>query len=150
MNLVFGRDAEVAEWVDARIDISGDGFGPCSAIGVATDRLIAGVVYHDYQPGFQSCQMSMAADVPTWARRDIIAGLLAYPFAQLGCWMVAALCQTENDLACRTNEHIGFKRKTIIPHAFGPKRHAVLFQMTLPEYERLYHGQEKPQHSRAA
>ena len=48
-NLVYGQNAEITAWVAGNIpDIDGQGFdGPVAAIGVATDRIIAGMVYHD-------------------------------------------------------------------------------------------------------
>ena len=142
MNLLFGNDEDVARWVGERIKSVGrDGFGPCSAIGVVSDRLIAGLVFHDYQPDFENVQLSMAAESPMWAGHDVIAGLLDYPFNQLGCWMIYTLTPPENERALKVNEHIGLKRKTVTPHAFGRKRHAVVCQMTRPEYERRYkHG----------
>lgn len=104
-------------------------------------RLIAGVVYHDYQREYRNIQISMAAVSPMWARRATIAGLLRYPFRQLGVWMVWTLMPDWNVKALKVNEHIGLKRKTIIPHAFGKKQHAVLSQMLEPayrQYEALY------------
>ena len=132
--LLFGFDPGVAAWVCERIPHVRD-FGPCAAIGVMTGgRLVAGVVYHDYQPDFGSVQLSMAADSSTWARRELIAGLLHYPFEQLGCWSVFTLTPEDNKKAVKVNEHIGFKKKTILPHAFGKKRHAVFCQMLKPDY----------------
>jgi len=138
--LLYGHDEEIAAWVAERIPhVRGGSFGPCAAIGVASGgRLLAGIVYHDYQPDCSNVQLSMAADSPLWARRENIAGLLAYPFIQLGCWMVWTATPPGNERALRVNEHIGFQRKTIIPHAFGRKRHAVICQMLRTDYRRKY------------
>jgi hypothetical protein len=138
--LVFGLDKEIAEWVALRCDnVRGGGFGPCKAIGVASgNKLLAGIVYHAYDESAENIQLTMAADNPMWARRDIIAGLLHYPFRQLRVWMLYTLTPPENDKALKVNLHIGFERKTIIPHGFGRRRHAVLCQMTEPKYRQLY------------
>lgn len=139
MRLVFGADAEVARWVADHIpDV--DDFGPCTAIGVATDRLIAGTVFHDYQPKFGTIQLSMAATSPIWARREIIAGLLSYPFEQLGCFKVSTITAHDNNRALKVNEHVGFKREAILAHQFGKKRHAVVMRLLRPDYLRLYGG----------
>lgn len=133
--LVYG---DVSDWVLARIPHVTD-FGVCQSIGVESNgKLVAGVVYHDYQPAFESIQISMAADSPVWARKEIIASLLDYPFNQLGCWMVFTLTPIDNDLAIRVNQHIGIEKKTVLPHAFGRKRHGVLCQMLRPAFLEKY------------
>ena len=136
--LVFGHDAEVAAWVADRLPGRG-GFDPSTAIGVASQgRLICGCVYSQYQPEARNLQMSIAAISPMWARREVIAALLAYPFRQLGVWMIYTLTAPDNERALRINEHIGIRRKTILPHFFGKRRHAVVCQMTEPEFSRMY------------
>jgi hypothetical protein len=140
--LVFGHDAEVAAWVIERIPHVTD-LGLCAAIGVVTrSGLIAGVVYHDFQPACGNVQISMAATSPLWARRSVIAGLLSYPFRQLGCWSVHALVLNGSTHALKTFEHVGFSRKTVIPHAFGKRKHAVFCQMTEPQFTRRYEVQD--------
>lgn len=135
---MFGHDARVAEWVAQRIPHVRE-FGECAAIGVlGGSRLLAGVVFHLYDPSAQNIQISMAAESPMWARRETITALLRYPFRQLGCWMIYTLIPPENVQAIRVNEHIGLKRKTILPHTFGRKRHAVVCQMVESEFRRLY------------
>ena len=149
--LLYGRDAEVAAWVAALIPHVGtDGFaGPHSAIGVAANgKLIAGVVYHDWQRKFATMQLSMAAVSPMWARREIMAGLLAYPFVQLGvfkCWIA---CPSDGKHALDTWDHVGFKREGVLAHQFGRKRHAVMMRMFKPDFDRLFgektHGKIQP------
>lgn len=140
--LLFGHDAQVAKWVAARIPhMHGGSFGPCVAIGVGSverGTLYAGVVYHEYQKPLQNVQLSMAADSPLWATKATIRALLHYPFKQLGVWMVWTMTPIENVRALKVNEHIGFKRKPIVPHVYGPKKHGVICQMLAPDYARVY------------
>lgn len=141
--LVFGFDEQIAQWVAARIPhMHGGSFGACVAIGVASgDKMLAGVVFHAFQPEYENLQLSMAAESPMWARPGIIAGLLHYAFQQNQIFTLYTLTPPENEAAHKVNEHIGLKKKTIIPHYFGRKRHAVLRQMTRPEYMKAYaHG----------
>ncbi|HAM49001.1 MAG TPA: hypothetical protein DCO73_14805, partial [Alphaproteobacteria bacterium] len=60
--LLFGLDQAVSEWVAERIPhMYGQRFGPCAAIGVVSNgKMLAGVVYHDYQPEYGTIQLSMA------------------------------------------------------------------------------------------
>lgn len=138
--LLTGHDAEVASWVAQRIPhMHGGDFGPCAAIGVGRPgSMYAGVVFHEYQPAFKNIQLSMAADSPLWATRNTIKALLSYPFNRLGVWMVWTLTPIENVRALKVNEHIGFKRKPIVPHVYGPRKHAIICQMTQPEFQARY------------
>lgn len=139
--LVFGHDEAIAAWVADRIPhVGGLGFsGPCAAIGIASgDRLLAGIVYHDYQAAYGTIQLSMAAESPMWARRETIRALLHYPFRQLGVFKAWTATPHDNDAALRVNEHIGFKREGTLAHHFGRKRHCVVCRMFATDYTRLY------------
>jgi RimJ/RimL family protein N-acetyltransferase len=140
VNLIYGHSEQVAAWVAEHIpDVGAEGFSsPVAAIGVATDHLVAGVCYHDYQPKFGTIQLSMAAISPIWARRPIIHALLAYPFEQLQCFKVWTATALDNVKAIKVNEHVGFKREAILAHQFGQNRHAVIMRLLRPDYLRLY------------
>lgn len=133
-------DPRISEWVGLNIPhVGGDNFGPCTGLGVVESaRLIAGVVYHDYQKDFGTIQLSMAAISPMWARRETIRGLLEYPFEQLGCHLVWTATPIDNAKAIKVNEHIGFRREATLADRFGPKRHAVICRMKRHEFRRLY------------
>jgi RimJ/RimL family protein N-acetyltransferase len=136
--LLYGADAEVAEWTANLIPHVED-FGPCIAIGVQSKgRLIAGIVYNEYQPRYGIIQLSMAAVSPMWARKEIIAELLRYPFEQLGVYKVFTAILPDNAMAIKVNNHVGFKREAVLAHHFGKKRHAVIMRMLRPDYDRLY------------
>ena len=138
--LIFGQDEAIAAWVAQRIPhMHGEGFGPCTAIGVVcASGKGAGIVYHDYQARYGNIQLSMAADTPLWATPATIRALLHYPFAQLGVFMVWTMTPVENTRALSVNEKIGFRRKPIVPNVFGPKKHAQICQMTRIEHARKY------------
>jgi RimJ/RimL family protein N-acetyltransferase len=139
-SLLIGCDEQVARWVVERIPHVDD-FGPSVGIGVVNEgRMLAGIVYHDYQPENQTIQLSMAAASPMWARRPIIAGLLKYPFEQLGVYKVWTGTPADNEKALKVNKHIGFKQEAILAHHFGPKRHGIVCRMLAPDYYRIYGG----------
>lgn len=134
--LAFGYDEEVRDWVIERVPHLTE-IGHCTSIGIVSgDRLIAGVLYHDYQPHFRNIQLSMAADSPMWARPGNIAALLHYPFEQLKVWMLYTVTPESNERALKVNKHIGIKRKTVLPHMFGKRKHAVLCEMTRSDYDK--------------
>ncbi len=139
MSLVFGEDEFISKWVSDLIPHADD-FGPCVTIGVTNDKeeLIAGIVYNSYQPKYGTIELSMAAVSPMWAKKEIIAELLRYPFEQLGCYKVYTVTPAENEKALKVNAHIGFKREAILASHFGKNRHAVIMRMLLPDYLRLF------------
>jgi hypothetical protein len=160
--LEMADGGEIAEWVGLRIPhVGADGFGACQGIWVRSERrTLAGVVFHEWQPGHRNIQLSMAADSPLWARRDLIAGILAYPFRQLDAWMVYTMTPEDNLRALRVNERIGFDGPVLISHWFGRNRHGIIRRMLRPDYEYIYgcghieegieHGKESPEASCAA
>lgn len=88
MSLVLGRDAEVAEWVSARIPHV-DSFKDMAAIGVERrGQLIGGVVFHEYRGN--DIQMSCAATDKSWLSEGVLRALFAYPFITLKCDRVSA------------------------------------------------------------
>lgn len=98
MRLEVATDPQTAEtigrWVAKRIPaMQGATFGPCAAMGVLDARSIpiAGVVFHEYLPGYKSISMSIAADSPKWLSRSIISGILSYPFGTLGAQRITAV-----------------------------------------------------------
>ena len=144
--LVYGHDDKIAEWTAGLIPHV-DEFEKYIGIGyVRHDRLIAGFVFNDYHSKFGTIQLSMAALSPMWARKDVIAEVLRYPFEQLGCHKVFTATPADNVKAIKVNAHIGFQKEAILAHQFGKKRHCVMMRMLLPDYNRLIrkedHGKE--------
>lgn len=138
ITLVAGHSEKVATWVASHIPHVSD-FGPCEAIAVMNgEYIIAGVVYHDYQQSCQSIQLSMAAVSPRWAKREIIAQLLKYPFEQLGCYRVWTGTPNSNKMALKVNAHVGFKSEATLNSMFGKGKHGVIMRMLEPDYKRLY------------
>ena len=136
--LVYGEDEFISQWVSDLIPHA-DGYGACIAIGVESNgRLIAGFVFSEYRERFGTIELTMAATSPMWAKRQIIAEVLRYPFEQLGVYKVFTITPFENEKALKVNAHIGFIREAILAHQFGKKRHAVIMRMLRPDYVRLF------------
>jgi RimJ/RimL family protein N-acetyltransferase len=136
--LLYGCDDIVSAWVANMIPHVTE-FDKSAAIGVVRNgNIIAGMVYHDYQPEAKTMQLSMAASSPRWAVPAVIKGLLAYPFRQIGVFKVWTATPQDNIRALRVNEHVGFKREAVLAHHFGPKRHAVICRMLAPDFKRIF------------
>ncbi len=115
MRLVCAFPGDVAAWVLARIPHM-NSFSDYAAIGVVNEAggLVAGAVYHEYHPDVGDIQVAFAADDPRWAQKGTIAGILAFPFYQLGCVRVTALCGKSNRRTRRFVEGIGFKLEGVV------------------------------------
>lgn len=132
------ENTQVAAWVAERIPhVAGGHFGPCQCAGVVRgDYMIAGVVFHDWQPGPDTLQLSMAADTPMWSRPEVLSGLFRYAFVTNGAQLLWTATPIDNDKALKFNLHIGMKREAVLRHRFGHKRHAVICSMTRGEWTR--------------
>jgi hypothetical protein len=93
LRYLYGHDAAVSDFVAQLIPRCRErGFGPAArAIGVMDDegRLIAGLVYHNYDPASEIIEMSGAA-LPGkhWLTRNTLRQMYQYPFLQVGCQMI--------------------------------------------------------------
>ena len=144
--LLYGQDDYVTAWVAERIlDVAGIGFSQGKAIGVVSadsSKLIAGVVYNEYQPEFKTMQLHIAADNPMWARKEIIHDLLAYPFIQLDIFKAWVSIVEDNWKSLKMTDHVGFRTEATLRHHFGKNRHAVIKIMLKPNFKCLYGDME--------
>lgn len=160
MKLLYGNDKIVADWVLARIkaevpELCGlTDFGNCRATGVVSEsgEPLAGCVYHDWQPGYKTMQLSFATvgNRPAVSRR-ILQGLLKYPF-DIGVRKVWAATPRTHDRALRFLKGIGFTQEAVLAFHFG-KTHAVICRMLERDFARHYgdtHGKEGRERAQAA
>lgn len=118
--LTYGKDELIANWVGQRTQYGRFGDSPYTAIGVLYDgEAAAGVIYHNYQPTFGTIEMSIAADSPKWASRQVIGVLLRYPFLQLGCQRVTACVAAKNWESLEFNKRLGFQVEGYVRRGFG-------------------------------
>ena len=144
-HIITGKDELLAAWAAKQIPYvgSGENFGPCRAIGVATgpepgDRLLAVIVYHDFHEDYGHCQISGAAADPRWASRATLRGVLAIPFYQFSCNLVWTATPHTAERVIRFNQAIGFTREAVLRDRFGKGNHAVICRMTAKDYDRHY------------
>lgn len=128
----------MAAWVAMQIPhVAGFGFGPCTAIGVATENEpVAGIVFHDWQERAQTLQCSMAATTPRWAAKGILRALFFYAFETAGANKLWTATPHTSHRVIKFNRGIGLKPEATLRHHFGPKRHAVICSILRSEWER--------------
>jgi hypothetical protein len=92
--LVLGKDAQIAEFVKRRIPNSS--FGDCATFGIIRqNKLVGGIVFHDYQPAFNNISVSLAFDTPKAISPDVLCSIAAYVFKQQECVRLNALVKLE-------------------------------------------------------
>lgn len=122
MRLLFGCSELMAAWVRARIPfMDPEGFGPCQALGVvnAGGRIIGGVVFHGWNKHYRSIEMSAASESAKWLSRRLVAGILSYPFEQLGVVRLASVTRPEDTRTRHLLEGIGMTYEGTGRKVFG-------------------------------
>lgn len=88
-------------------------------IAVADDnQLVAGVVYHNYQPDSGVVEVSCASLHRKWMSRDLIREAMSLPFDLLGCQSIFARHSEANKPARRFWERLGAD-EYVIPRLRG-------------------------------
>jgi RimJ/RimL family protein N-acetyltransferase len=109
---IYGHHDIVAGFVAQLIPtVRERGFGNCTAIGVVdAHSLVAGIVYHNWEPDAAVIEMSVAAlpGVP-WLSRETIWRMYDYPFRQLGCQMVVNRIDARNERLLSQCERLGYE-----------------------------------------
>ena len=129
---LYGHDEIVAQFVAQLIPHCRRGFGPAAkTIGVLNEQghLIAGMVYHNYDPEAEIIEMSGAAITPRWLTRGMVARMHQYPFLQCGCQMVAMRVPSDNERLLRQLAVYGYAF-TLVRRLFGRDRDGVIATLT--------------------
>jgi len=134
LHYVYGYDDVVGKFVADMIPhVGAHGFGPAAkTIGIvnANGLLVAGIVYHNYDPGAGLIEISGAA-LPgqQWLTRETIRRQYQYPFHQCGCQMIVQRNPADNERLLRqlaAYDYMFIK----VPRMFGRDKDGVLCLLT--------------------
>lgn len=148
MQLLYGYNDEVAAFVASLIPGCERGFGNCRAIGVVDEdaaELVAGMVFHDWQPGPGLIQISSASTTPRWLTAEVRHKMFSYPFDEVGCQMVVLQVSAANERMVRIAKAFGFTPH-FIARMRGRNEDGYVFTLTddawrNSKFTRKYHGQ---------
>jgi RimJ/RimL family protein N-acetyltransferase len=140
VKLVVGHEEILGPWAAERIKhLFLDSLGPFRTFGIVDeDGYIRGVaLYHGYAPRYASIEISFALDGPRWLTAPVIAGILSYPFEQLGCGRVTAVTRSKKPgaAAARFLSKFGFKREGLARRGFGEFGDALIFGLTRRDWQ---------------
>ena len=138
VKFVFGYDAEVAHFVAQLMPESTRDFPPSAkAIGIVEEdggELIAGVVYHNWEPEAAIIEISGAA-LPgrNWISRETLRTSFGYPFFQLGIQMIVQRTRAEDTRLLRQLAALGYYFIPV-PRMFGRGKDGVLCCLTFEDW----------------
>lgn len=144
-SILYGHDVDVAHWVAERIPHMrsripyferGMVFGSPAAMGVLDKegRMIAGAVFHNYDPFVGNIEVSCAAESPRWGNRETFRELLRYPFTQLSCLRCSAVTPRSGTSTRRFLEGLGFRREGSARLGFGTEN-AIIYGLLAEEWD---------------
>jgi RimJ/RimL family protein N-acetyltransferase len=135
MKLLYGQSDRVEAFVAGLIPRCADGFGPCQAIGIVNDDgvLVAGWVWHGWDPSAGTMEFSGAAITPKWMTREILHKLFAYAFDKVGCQLIMTRNSAGNTRLHRQLKAFGFTRYDV-PRLFGRGEDGVFWTLLDDEW----------------
>lgn len=123
-------DDRVADWVARHIEGCERGFGPSRALGVAhKGDLVAGLVFHNWEPEHALIEISAAATHRGWMTRQVVNTAMEYVFDGLNCQAVVARIGEWNKPARRIWQALGSAEYTI-PRLRGRDKAGCLYVLT--------------------
>ena len=87
-----------------------------NCISRATDKLLGGVIYQDYNK--HSISAHIAGFEPNWLCPDLLWVMFHYPFVQLNCKKIVGFVPSYNQRALAFDYKLGFKYVTTVPEVF--------------------------------
>ena len=145
--ILYGQSEVVERFV---ADLLGypRGFGECQAVGFldGDGKLVAGVVYHQYQPEQGVIEISAASTCRNWLNRARLAEIFDYPF-RIGCRLVVARIGEHNARARRIWCSLG-SDEYVIPALRSPSESEVIYVLSAEKwragkFKEIQHGQAK-------
>jgi RimJ/RimL family protein N-acetyltransferase len=140
LNLVFGRDAEVAEWVAQRVGYKI--WPPYVAIGATKDgqTYCSGVVFNNWNGA--NIEITLASD--NGLSRGAIRGIYYYLFSEVAAVRVTAHTRRSNKRMRKILPRLGFQYEGLAKRFYGLNKADDAFVFVLfPENASKYHERRR-------
>jgi hypothetical protein len=135
-------DKRVADWVSPRVSPADRGFGKCQALGVVhKGELVAGLVFHNWEPEAGVIEISGAAKDARWMTRAVMNTALGYVFDGLECQMVLARQRKYNIRPRKAWLALGGS-EVVIPRLYGRGQDGTIITLTAEQWRasKFYQG----------
>ncbi len=139
MNIIWSgpstaeRNETVGHFVASHIGIE-RGFEKFASMAVFDgDKMIAGSVYHNWQPESGVIEISSAAVSKRWLTKPVIRAMFSFPFDELGCQLVVLRVSERNTVMCEIATRFGFEAYRI-PRLRGSSEAEIIFTLTIENW----------------
>lgn len=120
----------IGQFVASHIVGCDRGFEKFNSMGVIDkDRLIAGVIYHNWSPETGVIELSAASTSPLWLTVPVLNAMFDYPFRQLGCQICILRVSERNQRMRRILDRFGFS-SVRVPRLRGRDEAEIIFTLT--------------------
>jgi RimJ/RimL family protein N-acetyltransferase len=129
---VYDHDEEVARFITALTPGAGvAGFGRHKTIGLIDEngRLVAGLIYFNYDPNTAVIEYGGASIDRRWLCRATIRRMFEYPFIECGCQMLVTRVRAENEHLLSQLARLNFNL-TYMPRMYGRDEDGVICTLT--------------------
>ena len=129
--IIYGQEDLISQFVAQLVPHCARGFGPCRTMGVIGEggKLIAGLVYHNYDPEAGIIEISGAAVDPRWLSAQVLQAMFEYPFVRCDCQMVCMRVRADNERLLRQLATVDFVFHRL-PRLFGRAHDGVVCTLT--------------------
>lgn len=143
MRYNFTRDPAAAQWVADRIEGCERGFGKCITLLVG-EPVIAGVVFHNWNPEGRVMEMSAAAESPRWLTRPVLWAMHRYIFEDCDCQLAVMRVSEHNARMLRIAKAYGYEAHRI-PRLRGRDEAEIVLTLADDRWQesRFHNGQTK-------
>ena len=138
MTPVFDAPELVKAFVASKLLRSGRHFGESTAIGLATaeNGLVAGVVYHDYEPEYGVIEITAFSARRDWLSRRFLGIIFDYPFDDLRCRIVKARTSENNKHVVRIWGALGAENISI-PNYRAPGENEIVSLLSAGAWQKF-------------
>lgn len=108
------RTFKVEQFVSKRIWGEYRPFGNCKAMAVLhKDKMVAGVIFHNWQPAEGVIEISAASDSKLWLTRPVLRAMFDYCFDDCGCQVVVMRISARDEPMKRICKSFGWELVTL-------------------------------------
>jgi RimJ/RimL family protein N-acetyltransferase len=147
MQFVDGHEDVIADFISAfnSRDDRVINLRHCKTIGVIDNegKLIAGIVYHNYDPDAGVIEVTLAATDRRWVTRATLRRGFEFPFIQCNCQMIYTRVRSDNEYLLGMLARLNFSF-TLIPRMYGRAEDGVVCTLTddqwleIPVVKKIY------------
>ena len=141
-------DRRVVEWAAGHVPGCERGWQGANAMGVEHGgKIVAAIVFHNWNPECEVIEISGAATDPRWFTRKVINAALSYVFDDVKCQMLIARQRLDNEEPRRCWAALGAD-EVVIPRLYGREIDGTIMTLTEEQwraskfYRRPAHGRQ--------